>query len=73
LKRRRIAKERAFVPLLGFGYDAALDTAFEEPKNLPFWFLKTEQARLASTIATFTVPGFTKPPQARFGIENLPD
>jgi len=31
-KRRRIAKERAFVPLLGSDYRAALNTAFEEPK-----------------------------------------
>jgi len=35
-KRRRIAKERAFVPLLGSDYRAKLNTAFEEPKNPPF-------------------------------------
>jgi len=29
-KRRRIAKERAFVPLLGSDYRAKLNTAFEE-------------------------------------------
>jgi len=40
IKRRRIAKERAFVPLLGSDYGAKLSTVFEEPKNLPFWFLK---------------------------------
>jgi len=39
-KRRWIAKERAFVPLLGSDYGAILNTAFEEPKNPPFWFLK---------------------------------
>jgi len=39
-KRRRIAKERAFVPLLGSDYGATLNAVFEEPKNPPFWFLK---------------------------------
>jgi len=39
-KRRRIAKERAFVPLLGSDYRAKLSTAFEEPKNPPFYLLK---------------------------------
>jgi len=34
-KRRRIAKERAFVPLLGSDYGAILNTAFEEPKLAP--------------------------------------
>jgi len=43
LKRRWIAKERAFVPLLGSAYGATLNTAFEEPKNPPFWFYKTAQ------------------------------
>jgi len=40
-KRRRIAKERAFVPLLGSDYGDTLNTVFEEPKNPPFWFLKS--------------------------------
>jgi len=31
-KRRWIAKERAFVPLLGSDYGPTLNTAFEEPK-----------------------------------------
>jgi len=39
-KRRRIAKERAFVPLLGSDYGAILNTTFEEPKNPPFYLLK---------------------------------
>jgi len=39
-KRRWIAKERAFVPLLGSDYGATLNTAFEEPKNPPFYLLK---------------------------------
>jgi len=34
-KRCRIAKERAFVPLLGSDYGAILNTAFEEPKLAP--------------------------------------
>jgi len=40
IKRRWIAKERAFVPLLGSGCGATLNTVFEEPKNPPFWSLK---------------------------------
>jgi len=39
-KRRRIAKERAFVPLLGSDYGAILNTTFEEPKNPPFYLFK---------------------------------
>jgi len=39
-KRRRIAKERAFVPLLGSDYGATLNTAFEEPKNPPFYLFR---------------------------------
>jgi len=39
-KRRRIAKERAFVPLLGSDHRAILNTIFEEPKNSPFYLLK---------------------------------
>jgi len=39
-KRRRIAKERAFVPLLGSDFGAILNTAFEKPKNSPFYLLK---------------------------------
>jgi len=39
-KRCRIAKERAFVPLLGSDYGAILNTAFEEPKLTPCYLLK---------------------------------
>jgi len=39
-KRRRIAKERAFVPLLGSDYGATLNTTLKEPKNSPFYLLK---------------------------------
>jgi len=39
-KRRWIAKERAFVTLLGSDYGAILNTAFEEPKNHRSVFLK---------------------------------
>jgi len=38
IKRRWIAKERAFVPLLGSDYRAKLNTAFEEPKITLFRF-----------------------------------
>jgi len=40
IKRRWIAKERAFVPLLGSDYGAILNITFEEPKNPPFYLLK---------------------------------
>jgi len=45
-KRRRIAKERAFVPLLGSDCGAALNSVFEEPKHSPFPGFKTPKARL---------------------------
>jgi len=40
-KRRWIAKERAFVPLLGSGYGATLITLFEEPKITLSLFFKS--------------------------------
>jgi len=36
IKRRWIAKERAFVPLLGSNHGAILNTTFEEPKLTQF-------------------------------------
>ncbi|MFZ4834548.1 hypothetical protein [Rouxiella sp. Mn2063] len=56
----------ACYPYGGLGCNAKLNTAFEKPKNSPFWFYKaaSSSAKLEQ-IEKFTVPGFTKLPQAR--------
>jgi len=57
LKRRRIAKERAFVPLLGSDYGATLNTAFEEPKNSPFYLFKISPLIRTATKRTQNATG----------------
>jgi len=54
MKRRRIVKERAFVPLLGLGCATTLNAARWKPKNPPFCFYKPNKQRLLLPWPKFT-------------------